>query len=62
MSVHVIYYQDGAKMMRPVHSRAEYLALPDTTPETIGCRMHPGIRAHRGAADVIVKRIRELGL
>ena len=29
MSVHVIYYQDGAKMMRPVHSRAEYLALRD---------------------------------
>ena len=27
MSVHVIYYQDGAKMMRPVLSREEYLAL-----------------------------------
>ena len=27
MSVHVIYYKDGAKMMRPVHSRPEYLAL-----------------------------------
>ena len=27
MSVHVIYYKDGAKMMRPVLSREEYLAL-----------------------------------
>ena len=30
MSVHVINYQDGAKMMRPVHSREEYLALRGT--------------------------------
>ena len=30
MSVHVIYYQDGAKMMRPVRSREEYLALRDS--------------------------------
>ncbi len=27
MSVHIIYYKDGAKMMRPVLTRAEYLAL-----------------------------------
>ena len=27
MSCHVIYYKDGAKMMRPVHSREEYLRL-----------------------------------
>ena len=27
MSVHVIYYKDGAKMMRPIHTREEYLAL-----------------------------------
>ena len=27
MSVHVIYYQDGAKRMRPILSRAEYLDL-----------------------------------
>lgn len=27
MSVHIIYYQDGAKRMRPVLSRPEYLAL-----------------------------------
>ena len=30
MSVHVIYYKDGAKMMRPVLSREEYLALRGT--------------------------------
>ena len=29
MSCHVIYYKDGAKMMRPVHTREEYLALRD---------------------------------
>lgn len=27
MSVHTIYYKDGAKMMRPVLTREEYLAL-----------------------------------
>jgi hypothetical protein len=30
MSVHVIYYKDGAKMMRPVLSREEYLQIRDT--------------------------------
>ena len=30
MSVHVIYYKDGAKMMRPVTSREEYLKLRDS--------------------------------
>ena len=29
MSCHVIYYKDGAKMMRPVHTREEYLKLRD---------------------------------
>ena len=27
MSVHVIYYKDGAKMMRPILTRQEYLSL-----------------------------------
>ena len=27
MSVHMIYYKDGVKMMRPVLQREEYLAL-----------------------------------
>ena len=30
MSVHVIYYKDGAKMMRPVLTREEYLTLRGT--------------------------------
>ena len=30
MSVHIIYYKDGAKMMRPVLSREEYLAIRGT--------------------------------
>lgn len=30
MSVHVIYYKDGAKMMRPVLTREEYLRLRST--------------------------------
>ena len=30
MSVHMIYYKDGAKMMRPIHSREEYLKLRDS--------------------------------
>ena len=30
MSVHVIYYKDGAKMMRPVLNREEYLKLRDS--------------------------------
>ena len=29
MSVHVIYLKDGAKMMRPVLNREEYLRLRD---------------------------------
>ena len=27
MSCHLIYYADGVKKMRPIHSREEYLAL-----------------------------------
>ena len=30
MSTHVIYYKDGTKMMRPIISREEYLALRGT--------------------------------
>ena len=26
MSVHIIYYKDGVKMMRPIRSRQEYLS------------------------------------
>ena len=43
-------------------TRVEYLPLPATTPETTGARFHPGAAAHRAAAEVIVRRIKELGL
>ncbi len=43
-------------------TRVDYLALPATTPETTGARMHPGFPAHRAAAEKIVAKIRELKL
>ncbi|MBR3524242.1 MAG: hypothetical protein IKO11_00190, partial [Lachnospiraceae bacterium] len=43
-------------------THVEYLPLPATTPETTGARFHPGAAAHRAAAEVIVRRIKELGL
>lgn len=41
-------------------TKVEYLAIPNTTPETVGARWHPGYAAHQAAAEVIVKRIEEL--
>ena len=38
MSVHIIYYKDGAKMMRPVRTREEYMALRDTEWQKFGLR------------------------
>lgn len=40
--------------------KVEFLALPDTTEETVGARQHPGVKAHRAASEVIVKRLKEL--
>ena len=43
MSVHVIYYQDGAKMMRPVLNREEYLKLRDSRKQTAAMKaVHEG--------------------
>ena len=39
MSVHVIYYKDGAKMMRPVNTRAEYLALRNSVEQVANVKM-----------------------
>jgi len=36
------------------------LLLPDTTEETIGARMHPGILSHRKAADVLTKHLKKI--
>ena len=41
-------------------THVEYLAIPDTTPETVGARWHPGYAAHKAAADVIVNRIQKI--
>lgn len=34
-------------------SRIRFLQLPDTTPDTVGSRLHPGVKAHRNVAQVI---------
>lgn len=39
--------------------RAYFLLLPDTTPETVGARQHPGAAAHRKAADTLTAFLRE---
>ncbi|MCR5250322.1 MAG: SGNH/GDSL hydrolase family protein [Lachnospiraceae bacterium] len=40
--------------------RVEFLPIPDTTPETVGSCGHPGVKAHRLAAEVIAARIAEI--
>ncbi|MBR5419582.1 MAG: GDSL family lipase [Lachnospiraceae bacterium] len=40
--------------------RVEYLPIPNTTEETVGSLGHPGEEAHRQAAEVITKRLREI--
>nr|WP_302596814.1 SGNH/GDSL hydrolase family protein [uncultured Cellulosilyticum sp.] len=40
--------------------KVEFLGLPDTTKETVGARQHPGVKAHRAASEVIIKRLKEL--
>lgn len=40
MSVHMIYYQDGAKKMRPVLSREEYLSLRDSETNRSADKLH----------------------
>ena len=45
MSVHMIYYKDGAKMMRPVRQREEYLALRN------GGEQQSIVKAVRGGDD-----------
>ena len=39
MSVHVIYYNDGSKMMRPVNTREEYLALRNSVEQVANVKM-----------------------
>ncbi len=40
--------------------RISVLALPDTTEETVGSRMHPGVLSHRKAAEVLSEYLRSI--
>lgn len=39
--------------------RVYLLELPETTPETVGARQHPGVRNHRQAAQVLTRFLKE---
>ena len=39
--------------------RACFFPLPDTTPETVRARQHPGVQSHRRAADALTAFLRE---
>ena len=41
-------------------SRIHFLQLPDTTPDTVGSRLHPGVKAHRNAAQVIEEYLKKI--
>lgn len=41
-------------------SRIHFLQLPDTTPDTVGSRLHPGVKAHRIAAKEIETYLQKL--
>ncbi|HCW40300.1 MAG TPA: GDSL family lipase, partial [Lachnospiraceae bacterium] len=41
-------------------SRIHFLQLPDTTPDTVGSRLHPGMKAHQITAKEIEKYLQEL--
>ena len=41
-------------------SRIHFLQLPDTTPDTVGSRLHPGVKAHQITAKEIETYLQEL--
>lgn len=41
-------------------TRIHFLQLPDTTPDTVGSRLHPGVKAHRMAAQVIEEYLKRI--
>ena len=41
-------------------SKVSFLILPDMTPETVGARSHPGVKAHQIAADVLAAYLKDL--
>ena len=36
------------------------LELPNTTPETVGARQHPGVENHRQAAQVLTEFLKDI--
>ena len=40
-------------------ARAHFVPLPETTPETIGARQHPGDKNHRLAAETLIEFLKE---
>ena len=40
-------------------SQIHFLQLPDTTPDTVGSRLHPGVRAHQNVARILENYLRE---
>ena len=41
-------------------SDVTYLELPGTAEEDIGCRFHPGVRAHERVAEILSEYLKEL--
>lgn len=40
-------------------SRIHFLHLPDTTPDTVGSRLHPGVKAHRNVAQILEEYLKK---
>lgn len=41
-------------------SRIHFIQLPDTTPDTVGSRLHPGVKAHRNVAQIIEEYLKKI--
>ena len=41
-------------------ARIHFLQLPDTTPDTVGSRLHPGVKAHRKAAQILEEFLKKI--
>lgn len=41
-------------------ARIRFLQLPDTTPDTVGSRLHPGVKAHRKVAQILEEYLKKI--
>ena len=41
-------------------SRIHFLHLPDTTQDTVGSRLHPGVKAHRNVAQILEEYLKKI--